>query len=84
MAWRTLTGLRDADDIVTAANGRDTVFLNGRGDLVAAKLNILGHGRVKLGLFEAHDGNDTDRALLLQLDLGDPDSQGQQGMGGKG
>lgn len=61
---------------MTTANGRNAVLLDGSGDFVAAKLDILNHCRVELGLIEAPDGDDANRALLLQLDLGDPDGQG--------
>lgn len=74
-----LTGLSDADDIVTAADGGNTELLYRGGNLVATELNVLGHGRVELGLLEGHDGLDAGGALLLQVNLGDAKCPGQQG-----
>lgn len=72
-----LTGVRNADDIIATADGGDAVLLDGRGDLVTTQLNVASHGWVELGVLKGHDGDDTDRTLLLKLDLGDatPGSQ---------
>lgn len=64
-----LTSLRDADDIVTIGDGRNTVLLNGRGNLVATEFDVLGHSRMQASCLEAHDRDGANRALLFELDL---------------
>lgn len=67
-----LTGLGNADDVVTILDGRKTILLDGGRDLVATKLNVLDHCGMQAGVLETHDRDRTNRAFLLKLDLLEP------------
>ena len=56
---------------MTLADGRDTVALNGRRNLVTGKLDVAKHGGVETSSLEGVNWLNTSRSLLDQLELRD-------------
>lgn len=68
-----LTSLCDANYIVALENGGNGEFLNGRGNLVPSKLDIVKHHGVETRVVKGAARDDLDRAFLFSLDIGDSD-----------
>ena len=66
---RSLSGtcLSAGNDVITLGDRRQAILLNGGWDVVAGKLDILQHDRVKARILELSNRLKTDSALLDYL-----------------
>lgn len=68
-----LTGLSDANDVVSKLDCRNAILLDRGGNLISTKLNVAKSDRMKATILELGNGVDASRALLEELNLGDPE-----------
>jgi hypothetical protein len=76
-----LTGLRNANDVVTKLDCRNAILLDRGRDLISTKLNVAKGDRMKTTILELGDGVDASRALLDELNLGEAECVSMEDQG---
>lgn len=62
-----ITSLSTGDNVMTKLNCWNAVLLDGGGNIIACKLDILQHDRVQAGVIELANGSNTNITLLVDV-----------------